>query len=447
MLNLPWKEGQRLGVRAGSRWPFTSFPEEDGRIHYIPFPFFLAYAASFLKKEGKAVKLIDAIAEEINEEGVIEKIKSFNPEFILAEVSTPSFESDIRIIGKVHNSLAGCQIAVCGAHASVFPKEILEKYNFIQYILIGEYEYALTALINCLEKNAALESVPGLVWRRGAEIKVNSVAPPPVNFNSFPWPERKSPDIYKYNDGFAGLPSPNVQMCASRGCSFQCSFCLWPQTIYRKREYRKRNSVDVVDEMEYLLKSFGFKAVYFDDDVFNIDRNYVLEICDEIIKRKIKIPWAVMARADLMDEGLLKAMSYAGLYAVKYGIESADQDILNFCKKGMDLNKAQRAVRLTKKFGVKTHLTFCLGLPGETRRSIRETVKFIRNTQPDSLQFSLATPFPGTEYFKYIKDTGCLLSEDWADYDGNRKCIIRTKNLSGSNLKRIKVVLNNSFNL
>lgn len=443
LLNLPWKKNLRFGVRAGSRWPFTSLPEEDGYIHYIPFPFFLAYTTSLLKREGKNVRLIDAIAEGIDKQKLIKKIKYHNPEFIAVETSTPSFKNDLMIIYVIHSTLPDCQIALCGSHASVFPEQILREYDFISYILMGEYEYTLLELVNCLENNLDLKSIPGLAYREGSNIKVNNLRPTIDNLDTLPWPEREDVPIYKYNDGFAGLPQPNVQIWASRGCPFQCIYCLWPQTIYREHKFRKRNPVDVVDEMECLIKRFNFKAVYFDDDVFNIDKNYTLGICNEIIKRKIKIPWAAMARADLMDKEVLESMSYAGLYAIKYGIESANRNILNFCKKNIDLDRTYQIIRFTKRLGIKVHLTFCLGLPGETRRTIQETVRFIQDTQPDSLQFSFATPFPGTEYFKYMKDRGWLLSEDWSDYDGNYKCVVKTQELSYGDLERIRIALNN----
>ncbi|MBZ9577953.1 radical SAM protein [Patescibacteria group bacterium] len=447
LLNLPWRQNRRLGVRAGSRWPFTSLPEKDGLIHYIPFPFFLAYAASLLKKEGRKVKLIDAIAEGLGEECLIEKLNSFKPELIVVESSTPSFKNDLRTIHRIYNALPNCRIAICGPHASVFSKESLEEYDVIDYILVGEYEYTLLDLVNCLENSLDLESILGLAYRRGEEVRINNERPSIDNLDSLPWPEREDVPIYKYNDGFASLPSPNVQMWTTRGCPFHCSYCLWPQTMYREHKHRKRSPLAVVEEMECLIRRFNFKAVYFDDDVFNIDREHVLAICNEIIKKKIEIPWAAMARADLMDETLLESMSCAGLCAIKYGIESADQNIVNLCKKNMDLDKAYQAIRLTKKLGIKVHLTFCLGLQGESKQTIQQTVKFIQDSQPDSLQFSFATPFPGTEYFEYIRNKGRLLSEHWPDYDANYKCVVKTQELSNRDLERIRLALNNNFNL
>lgn len=446
LLNLPWNENGRLGVRAGSRWPFTSLPEQDGTIHYFPFPFFLAYATALLKRDFQDVKLIDAITEGIEESRVIEEIGVYGPHLAVIETSTPSFYNDIRIAKNICDRFPNCMIAFCGPHASVFPEEILKEYNFINHILIGEYEHTLLDLVRHLDKNLPLDTVLGLAYRKNSKIKVNKPRSSIDDLDNLPWPERETLPIYKYNDGFAGLPQPNVQMWASRGCPFYCTFCLWPQTMYREHKHRKRGPVEVVNEMEFLIKKFGFKAVYFDDDVFNVDKNYVLDICKEIKKRKINIPWAVMARVGLMDEELLESMADAGLYAIKYGIESASQKILNSCKKNMNLEKAHQIIRFTKSSGVKVHLTFCLGLPGETRETINETIVFIKDLKPDSFQFSLATPFPGTEYYKHLEEESNLLSKDWPDYDGNHKCIIRTEELSNKDLEMIKYDFNSNLN-
>lgn len=447
LLNLPWKVKGRFGVRAGSRWPFTAQLEKDGYIHYIPFPFFLAYATSLLKSKNKEAQLIDAIAEGVDEYSVIKRILSYNPKLIVVETSTPSFQDDIKIMQNIHNNLPNCQIVLCGSHAGIFPEQILKGYNFIDYILLGEYEYTLLDLVNALENNLALASVSGLAYRNDTKTEVNNHNTTVDNLDSLPWPERETLPMYNYNDSFCNLPQPNVQILTSRGCTFQCIFCLWPQTTYREHRYRKRDLVDVVDEMEYLIKEFNFKAVYFDDDVFNIDRNHVFGICEEIRKRKIKIPWAAMARVDLMDEELLESLAESGLYAVKYGIESADQGILNFCKKNMNLDKARPIIKLTRELGIKVHLTFCLGLPGETHQTIKKTIDFIQDTNPDSLQFSFATPFPGTEYFNYMKEKDILISEDWSDYDGNQKCIVNTEELSNEDLERIRIEFGNKFRL
>ncbi|MDD5691777.1 MAG: radical SAM protein [Candidatus Omnitrophica bacterium] len=438
LLNLPWRANNRWGVRAGSRWPFTSEAEENNYIKYIPFPFFLAYSASLLKSNNKDVKLIDAIAGRLDEQRVMDEIKAAGPGLIVIETSTPSFDNDIRLAYEIKRKNPYSRTALCGPHATTYAKDILGRHDYIDFILMGEYEYTLLSLAKELGGSGNLRPVLGLAYRDNEDILVNKPRPTIENLDDLPYPERQLPDIYRYNDGFAGLPVPNVQMWSSRGCPYQCIFCLWPQVMYGERKYRKRNPEDVVKEMERLIREFNFKAVYFDDDTFNIDKAHVLGICDGIKRRGIKIPWAAMARADLMEEELLRSMAGAGLYALKYGIESADSKVLKLCKKEMDLLHAEKMIKYTKDLGIKVHLTFCLGLPGETKQSIQESIDFIGRTKPDSLQFSLATPFPGTEFFRDLEGKGSLLSANWPDYDGNNKYICRTEELDALDLEKVK---------
>jgi radical SAM superfamily enzyme YgiQ (UPF0313 family) len=435
LLNLPWMAADRSGVRAGSRWPFTSRLEEDGSLGYVPFPFFMAYADSLLKKENKGSKIIDAIAERMDSEALFKEVLLYGPQLIVTETSTPSFENDISILKELKERLPLCRIALCGPHASAFPAKILQEYAFIDHVLFGEYEFTLLDLVKRLESGQSFQAVPGLVFRLEGRIILNKHRNALVNLDKLPWPDRKPLPMYKYNDGFCGLPRPNVQMQSSRGCPFGCIFCLWPQAVYRQQRYRKRNPSDVATELQYLIKEYGFKAAYFDDDLFNADRDHVFGMCGQIHKLGIKIPWAAMARADLMDPKMLEVMAGAGLYALKYGIESADPKIQRFCRKNLNLKKSVEMIRLTKRLGVKVHLTFCLGLPGETKETIRQTKAFINDMAPDSVQVSFATPFPGTEYFKQMQASGKILSRSWPDFDGNRKCVIKTASLSALDLE------------
>lgn len=445
LLNLPWSEKGCLGVRAGSRWPFKSLPNVHGELDYIPFPFFLAYATSFLKKNGKTAQLIDAIAEGINIEELKKRMHSFSPDVVVIEISTPSSVYDFRMIENIRKDFCNCKIVVCGPHATVFPKQILEQQPAIDYILMGEYEYILFDLVLRLETKSHLNDLLGVAYRYKKEITINAMRMSVSNLDDFPWPEREDVPIYRYRDGFAGLPSPQVQILASRGCLYQCTFCMWPQTMYKEHRHRKRDYVDVVAEMKYLIETYHFKAVYFDDDLFNADKMYISNICAEIKRKGIRVPWAIMGRADIMDEKILTILADAGLYAIKYGIESVDEKVLSSCKKKMNIDRVRQMILMTRKLGVKVHLTFCLGLPGETKDTFQKTIQFIEEVVPDSLQFSFAIPFPGTEYFEYADKNKLVISKDWSDYDGNQECVIRTHDLNREELVRMKDFLHDKF--
>jgi radical SAM superfamily enzyme YgiQ (UPF0313 family) len=190
--------------------------------------------------------------------------------------------------------------------------------------------------------------------------------------------------------------------------------------------------------MEYLTKTGTFKSVYFDDDTFNINASHVLGICEEIKRRRLVVPWAAMARADLMDETVLTAMRQAGLHSVKYGVESADQGFLDEVDKHMDLAKAERMIRLTKTLGIKVHLSFVFGMPGETQESIHRTIDYAMSLEPDTVQFSILTPYPGTAYYRRLQSQGDIVSQNWSDYNGASKSVIKTATLTPGDLEKAR---------
>ncbi|MGB9748648.1 MAG: radical SAM protein [Candidatus Woesearchaeota archaeon] len=432
LANPPWNEQGRKGVRAGSRWPHLKTIEEG---NYLPYPFFLGYSSRLLKDNGFEVLFVDALAEELSLEDFLKKIKVFNPDFILLEVSTPSLENDLRIIRKIRD-FSKAAIAVAGMDYSIRQPEFLANNHYIDFVLYGEYEFTLLETVQHLKSNNSLHDVKGLIYKEKETGRI--VINPPrhlEDINKLPWPDRKSVPIYKYLDAPGEMPLPCAQMLASRGCPFQCNFCAWPQIMFNGSNYRFRNVKDVVDEMEFLVRKMGFKSIYFDDDTFNIGKERMLEFANEVKKRNLNVPFAIMARADLMDEEILKVLKEAGLFAVKYGVESSEQKLLDNCNKNMDIRKVEEIIKLTKSLGIRVHLTFTFGLPGETKETIEKTIKFALEQDPFSVQFSITTPFPGTKYYDELKEKNELVYSKLSDFDGNFKAVIKTKELSPKDLE------------
>ncbi len=434
LANLPWQRGRRWGVRAGSRWPHI---KDNAEGDYLPFPFYLAYAASLLEKKGFKVKLIDAIAEEISETAFLNMLNGIRPDLLLVETSTTSLNHDTALLKKIDKK--NMRLILCGPDINIRNSSFLEENKFIDYVLAGEYEFLLLNLTNCIYEKKEVNGIAGLIYRDdGGRIHTNAAGNLLDNLDELPWPLRKQLPVKKYLDAPCEMPSPTAQMWASRGCPFKCIFCLWPQVLYGSNKYRVRNVARVADEMEYLVKDMGFKSIYFDDDTFNIGKYRMLEFCCEVKKRKLNVPWAIMARADLMDEEILTEMKKAGLYAVKYGIESAVQELLDNSNKDMDLKKATEAVKITKQLGIKTHLAFIFGLPGENKETIRKTIDYVFELDPDSAQFSIATYYPGTEYFDYLDKNKLILTKDWAEYDGNYQSVVKLEGLSAEYLENAR---------
>lgn len=433
--NAPWREGDRIGIRAGSRWPFTS--KCEGKVPgYLPFPFFLAYATAVLEENNVEVNLVDALAEGYDNEEFVSELGKFDPDLVLLETSTPSIYVDLEIAKRIKERF-GCEIALAGPHASVMYTDIMRE-DFVDYILVGEYEYTLLDLVKHLEKGGNLREVKGLVYRENEEMKVNERRPLIENLDDIPWPARHFLPMYSYNDNFAGMIKPNTQIWASRGCPFGCIFCLWPKVMYGSKKYRVRDPVKVVDEMGWLIDKYKFKSIFFDDDTFNIGKKRVIALANEIKERGIDVPWSIMASAQTMDKEMLEAMKKAGLVSLKYGVESGDQEILNRAKKGLDLNKLRDVVKTTKEMEIKTHLTFMFGLPGETWDTVRKTINFAFERDPDSIQFSICTPFPGTDYFEWVDKNGFLLTKDWYKYDGATTAVIRTEKMDKEDLEKAR---------
>jgi len=435
LANPPWRKGDFYGIRAGSRWPFMVKIKEGEKIPgYLPMPFFLAYATAVLEKNNIDVLLIDSIALGQTDEEFLKQVKKYNPDIFLIETSTPSINTDINWINKVKDMLPRVKTILTGPHATVFAENLLKENKSVDFVLSGEYEYILLNLIKNLESGGCGDNIKGVTFRKDGEIIKNPPAELIKNLDEIPWPARHFLPIYAYNDAFAGLPSPNVQIWASRGCPYRCVFCNWPQTMYGGSSYRVRNIKDVVREIKWLIEKYQFKAFYFDDDTFNIGKERIISLCKELKNQNINIPWAIMARADTSDEETFKIMKQSGLYAVKFGVESGVQQIVDNCRKALDLQKVKKSVLFLKKLGVKVHLTFTFGLPGETKQTIDETIKFLKELNPDSTQFSIVTPFPGTVYYDILNNKGYILSKNWDDYDGNNLSVIRTDSLSAEEL-------------
>lgn len=444
--NSPWKRDGAYGVRAGSRWPHFEF---DG-TPYMPFPFFLAYATSVLKQNNFTTLAVDAIAEGISEKEFISRIVAFAPDIIVLEISSASIGVDIQMLQSLRKIYGrDFPIIWCGAHSwSENEPDVLQQVSEIDFFIKGEYELALLDLCKKLEtgERDSFGDVKGLFWRDRSRKSIDNPKRNLVeNLETFPLPERDDFPMNRYMEAAGGLPWPNLQMWASRGCPFRCNFCVWPQFMYNGRNYRTRNPKALLDEVEIAVKKYGMKSVYFDDDTFNIGKKRIIEISDEFIKRKLGIPWGAMSRADTFDRVVFEKMVESGLKFIKFGVESGDQKIVDRMEKALNLNKVRESMKWAKELGVKTHLTFSFGHIGETMESAKKTIDFALELSPDSLQFSLIQPFPGSDLYKDLEKMGHLDSKDYAKYDGYTSSVISTDTLSSKQLEKILETANRKW--
>jgi len=205
--------------------------------------------------------------------------------------------------------------------------------------------------------------------------------------------------------------------------------------------YRLRSAKNIVDEMEYDIGIFPYVKkgeFFFEDDTFTADREHAWGVCEEILKRGLKITWSINARADLTDEKLFRLMKRAGCRVLWLGIESSSQEILNGIKKGIKVEQVRSFVETSKKAGLYPHGCFVLGLPGETRDTMRKTVEFAMHLKLPSLQFSAAVPYPGTEYFSYCQENNLLKAKEWTAWleDGEQSSVVDYPGLSREEINK-----------
>ena len=436
LLNAPWfdeKDPLKWGVRAGSRWPhFQKRPSIDQLPRYIPFPFFMATAAAVLRNKGHETKIIDAVAEDIRLEETFSQISDFTPDLIFAESSTPSLSWDLEIFRKLKKDHPEVILVSGGSQGVSMVPEFMKGNSLPDYWLGGEFDLSLCELVKALEENQSLDNIPGLITQT-----INN--PPAVveNVTELPSPLYSDLPVKNYSDPVCGLPSPVAQVWLSRGCPYKCTFCVWPQVVFGNNKYRTRDLNEALDDIEYLIHERGCESFYFDDDTTNVGPKRMIELAEGIKARGLdKYPWSMMARADCMNDDALKALKDAGLYSIKYGVESIAEALVDSCEKGTNLKKFKRAIEYTKELGIKLHLTFMFGIPEETEETIDETLEFAMEIAPDSAQFSLCTPFPGTKFYKQCEENGWLTTDDWSHFLGSDEAVVSTPWLSAEKLQQ-----------
>ncbi|MCC7492265.1 MAG: glycosyltransferase [Fimbriimonadaceae bacterium] len=440
VINAPWAADGRIGVRAGSRWPFTQDARGQRVPAYVPFPFFLATATAMLKNDGFEAVILDAIAEGLLPEEFLRRLSGYAPDVILMETATASHEIDLDWCLRFKERLGDqVQVILCGPHATALGEPLLQEAPQVDAVVLGEYEPSFLEMMQAQREGRTWDGIPGLLWRSAdGTVQAQTARRKLPAMSAFPWPERETLPMYNYFDSFANaMPWPNVQMHASRGCPYTCIFCVWPQVVYDGQKYRTRDNADIVAEMQWLVDRYGFRAVYFDDDTFNIKDDRIIDLCNRIEAAQLGVPICAMGRADTCGREAFEAMTRAGLVGIKFGVETGDVEMMQRIRKNLDLDRVRQSVGWCRELGIGVHLTFSFGGPGETHETAEKTIRFALEMDPDSLQFSLMTPFPGTSMYAAAEAAGRLLTTDWKQYDGAQYTVVQGEFLSRDELEEM----------
>ncbi len=388
-------------------------------------PITLATLGAIAKKRGE-VRLVDGNVEKLTLDGLLEEIKAFKPDIVVVNTGFPSIDGDMAVAGRMKESLPGTKIIAFGVYFTLLGEEGAKNYPFIDIAIIGEPERTFEEIIVAIdEKREDYSGIKGIAYRDPAGIRVTEERPLIEDLDSLPLPDRTLLKNKRYVLPHNGKAFTLIN--AARGCPYRCIYCIVAPYYGRKM---RRHSVDyITSEIKECLDRYGIKEFLLWEEIFTLDREYVLELCAAIQKKMLPMRWAATTRVDRIDREMLGAMKKAGCYLLGLGIESGDQAILDSAKKGQTLDGVRRAVRLCNEAGIKTMGHFIFGLPGETRRTAENTIKFMLSLGLDYVQCYCAVPYPKTELGLTAQRNGWISAGAWSEYDFGGESILRTETM------------------
>jgi radical SAM superfamily enzyme YgiQ (UPF0313 family) len=378
-------------------------------------PLNLMYLAAVLEKAGFYVKIIDANLYNISPREIVNIVKRLKPDIIGLTAATATIKTALRYVSEIKKNLSHVFTIIGGPHTTFLPIETLSMSKDLDAVAIGEGEETLLELAESYEKNEPNwpANVKGIAYRtKNDEIKITPMRPFIKDLDSIPFPARHLVPFNEYK--LFNKDSPIGSMITSRGCVFACNYC--SSSHLMGRMFRARTPKNVVDEIEELVYKYNVQTIEFIDDIFTLNKKRALEIAKEIRSRKLDINFVASSRVDTINRELLLELKKAGLSTIYYGVESGSERVLKLMNKRITLSQAEKAVNNAKKVGVSTLASFILGYPGETINEMEMTIRFSIKLDPDYVQYSILTPYPGTPIYYELKSKGLIATEDWDKY-------------------------------
>jgi radical SAM superfamily enzyme YgiQ (UPF0313 family) len=415
----------------------------------------LAQMAALLLPNYK-LKIVDANAERMGWEEFSKLIDKYQPKYYLTQVAAPTLENDM--YGCFLAKSRGVTTIAFGTHVTPIPRESMRPYPSLDYVLVGEPDLSIRDLLDHMEGkiddrsqviltlftehdpsyepavnedgSVDLHGIKGLAWRDGDEIVVNSPRPFIKDLNDLPIPKHELLPLQKYRMPL--IKGPFTFIVTSRGCPAGCTYCI--KHVSYQYSTRLRSPELIMEEL-WQLKKMGINTIHMYADLFTINRDQVVDLCQRMIAEDIDLRWMCNSRVDFVDEEMLQLMGQAGCWLISWGIESGNEQILKHAHKGANPAKAERALRWAKKAGIKNWGYFIIGLPGETEETIRETIEFSKKLPLDIALFHVAAPYPGTPFFFEVVENGWFRpGTRWEQVDMDKGTVLDYPDLSAERL-------------
>jgi len=387
-------------------------------------PLGIAYLAAVVRQCGHEVRIADLT---VAPGQFPKRLEDFD--LVGLSADTPRHNAAMELAGSIKKR--GLPVLMGGPHVSFTTEETLRS-GVVDFIVRGEGERSICALLNCLQRGEDLDAVPGLSYIQKGEIRHTKSEPLQIHVDDLPHPARDLLPMHRYGARLQGMRATSV--IGSRGCPFNCSFCSSSELFGLR--WRARNPQAIADEIREVSDRYGIKAFYFMDDNFTLHPDRTVEICSRMRERDLDIKWWCFSRVNTIveREDMVQSMAEAGLQMAFLGVESPNEETLEHYHKQINADTSHRAIRILRKYGIQSMASFIIGDPEETRDMIKNTVKFAKMLNPDIAQFSILTPYPGTQLYQKVQDR--LLSRPWELYDGLH-ATVRTDWLDAGELERL----------
>jgi radical SAM superfamily enzyme YgiQ (UPF0313 family) len=379
-------------------------------------PLNLLYLATYLNNNGHKVEIVDCETEGISIEDLEFRIQEKKYDLIGVSMVTAMYSQAVAICKLVKNINQNIYVVVGGNHATLRPIETLEKEDSIDFVTIGEAELTFLELVDALENKKDYKKIKGIVYRDNNKVIKNEERERIEDLDFFPMPDRKLIKMQYYRPSVSYYKRlPAYTILTTRGCPYRCMFCATAKTGYRMHSVKR-----VIEEMQMLIEDYGAKEILIRDDTFTLNKARTIELCDAIIKKGLnkKVIWDCITRANLVDYELLKKMKEANCCGIHFGVEGGTQKLIDAIHKDEKIETIINAFKWCRELGIETRAYMMLGLPTSTKEDDIDTINFIKSVDPDWAQFTITTPYPGTELFDKATEFGKFNTDisDWDKY-------------------------------
>ena len=384
-----------------------------------------------------SVEIVDAIAHRMGWKEFEAILRAKRPRIYITQVTAPTLTNDM--YGVFLAKSLGARTIAFGTHVTPMPTETMEPFPALDFVLRGEPEHTFKALVETLaheapeaDTEARLAEIQGLIWRRGNTVVTNLDRPFIADLDDLPMPRHDLLPLSKYR--IPMIRGPYTFIVTSRGCPAGCKFCI--KHVSYQHSVRVRSPESIHRELIELSR-LGVHNIHMYADLFTVNREQVIKLCELLIREGPKVRWTCNSRVDFVDEEMLRLMGKAGCWYISWGIESGSREILKRTHKGTDPDKVERALRWSKAAGIRNWGYFIIGLPGETEDTIRQTIDFAKRLPLDIALFHIAAPYPGTPFFFEVMENGWFRpGTQWEEVDMDRSTVLDYPGLKAEDLER-----------